>query len=364
MRKHNITTIENLKERIAIPKADEEALRGVIDKHPMKIPQHYMSLINPDDPDDPIRKMAVPSLAELDTSGLEDTSGEASNTVMCGLQHKYDQTVLLLSVNACAMYCRHCFRKRMVGLSNDEIMSEFNNAVKYIEEHPEVTNILISGGDAFMLPAKIIHEMLIGLKGIGHLTYIRFGTRIPVVYPERIIDNEDGLLTILTAFSTPTRRIHISTQFNHPKEINAMSVEAIRLLLGTGCLVNNQTVLLKGVNDNPSTLAYLQRKLVAIGVNPYYVFQCRPVKRVKNHFQVPLAEGIKIVDEARVMLDGVCKRFRYIMAHEKGKTEILGVIGDEMYFKQHQAKDRRDDNRLFRRKITNYNAGWLDELEE
>jgi len=359
---NNVTTLEGLKEYIDLAAEEEEELQEVIDLHPMSIPRYYLSLIDPKDPDDPIRKMAVPSVNELDVTGFYDTSGEKENTKLPGLQHKYKNTVLLLSANVCSMYCRHCFRKRMVGLTNDEVMSRFDEAYEYIGAHPEVNNVLISGGDSLILPTQVIAHLLEKLTRLPHLDYIRFGTRMVLAYPDRIL-KDDELVEVFKAYSKKDRRIYLSTQFNHPNEITEQSTEAVSRFIESGVIVNNQTVLLKGVNDTPETLANLQKNLVRIGVNPYYVFQCRPVKRVKNHFQVPLAEGYRIVDEARGMLDGVSKRFRYAMSHEKGKIEILGTIGDEMFFKHQQAKDPEDASRFFKRKLDE-TAGWLDELSE
>ena len=359
---NNVTTLEELKEYIDLAAEEEEKLQEVIDTHPMSIPRYYLSLIDPKDPDDPIRKMAVPSVNELDVSGFYDTSGEKKNIKLPGLQHKYKNTVLLLSANVCSMYCRHCFRKRMVGLTNDEVMSSFNEAYEYIGAHPEVNNVLISGGDSLILPTQVIAHLLEKLTRLPHLDYIRFGTRMVLAYPDRIL-KDDELLEVFQAYSKKDRRIYLSTQFNHPNEITEESTEAVSRIIESGVIVNNQTVLLRGVNDTPGTLANLQKNLVRIGVNPYYVFQCRPVKRVKNHFQVPLAEGYRIVDEARDMLDGVSKRFRYAMSHEKGKIEILGTIGDEMFFKHQQARDPEDASLFFKRKLDE-SAGWLDELSE
>ena len=133
-------------------------------------------------------------------------------------------------------------------------------------------------------------------------------------------------------------------------------------LLKSGVVANNQTVLLKGVNDNPQVLADLQNKLVSIGVNPYYVFQCRPVKRVKHYFQVPICKGVDIVERAKAMCNGHSKRFKYIMSHKTGKIEILGIVDNEIYFKYHQAKKRKNLGKIFKRK-TDRKAGWLDDLK-
>jgi KamA family protein len=359
---NNVTTLEELKEYIDLSAEEEEKLQEVIDIHPMSISRYYLSLIDPTDPDDPIRKMAIPTVNELDETGSYDTSGEQDNTKLPGLQHKYKNTVLLLTVNACSMYCRHCFRKRMVGISNEEVMGRFDEAYDYIAAHPEVNNVLITGGDPLILPTQVIGHMLEKLTKLPHLDYIRFGSRMVLTYPDRIL-KDDELLEVFQDYSKKDRRIYLSTQFNHPNEITEQSTEAVNRIIESGVIVNNQTVLLKGVNDTPETLANLQKNLVRIGVNPYYVFQCRPVKRVKNHFQVPLAEGYRIVDKARNMLDGISKRFRYAMSHEKGKIEILGIIGDEMFFKHQQAKNPEDANKFIKRKLDE-SAGWFDELQK
>jgi KamA family protein len=249
----------------------------------------------------------------------------------------------------------------MVGLSNDEIMGRFNDAYDYIASHTEVNNVLISGGDSLILPTHVLGHFLAKLTRLKHIDYIRFGSRMAVTFPDRILKDPE-LLELFRAYSKKNRRIYLHTQFNHPREITREATEALNRVINSGVVVNNQTVLLKDVNDDPEVLADLQRNLVRIGVNPYYVFQCRPVKRVKNHFQVPLAEGYRIVSEARGMLDGLSKRFRYAMSHEKGKIEILGIMGNEMFFKHQQARDPKDISRFFKRKLDE-SAGWLDELQ-
>ena len=255
----------------------------------------------------------------------------------------------------------NCFRKRLVGLPTEEILHRFSDALKYIEKHREINNVLISGGDPFVLSTVVIREFLEKLSTIPHLDFIRFGTRVPVTFPDRILEDEE-LLTLLENNSLKNRRIYVVTQFNHPREITQKATDAVDALIRSGVIVNNQTVLLKGVNDDPETLAELQNKLIGTGVNPYYVFQCRPVKRVKNEFQVPLYRGYEIVETAKKKLNGHSKRFKYIMSHQTGKIEIVGIIANYIYLKYHQAKAPKDIGKFFKRKI-NKTAGWLDELE-
>lgn len=354
--KHNIHTVDDLI-LSGIDILDKDNIQTIVDRHPMNIPKYYYNLINKEDPEDPIRKMSIPNVMELINDGDYDTSGEQENTVLPGLQHKYNNTALVLSTNQCYMYCRHCFRKRMVGFTQDEIMRTMNKAVEYITEHEEINNVLISGGDSFTLSNKTIRDYLLNLTAIDHIDFIRFGTRVPVVFPQRISEDSE-LLSILNEFSKK-KKIYVVTQFNHPKEISNQSIEAIKSLKENGIDILNQTVLLKGVNNHPQTLAKLLKTLCKVGINPYYVFQCRPVKYVKNSFQTGLIEGLEIINEVKNNLSGLSKRFRYVMSHPKGKIEIVGKIGDEMIFRFHQAKDHDDINQLFTKKITNEH-NWLD----
>jgi lysine 2,3-aminomutase len=336
-------------------------LKLITARHPMQVTSYYLSLIDWSNTDDPIRKLAIPSLDELNLEGSYDTSGEAENTKLQGLQHKYSKTALILATNRCATYCRHCFRKRFVGRrENSEIISDFKDAVQYVKRHNEINNVLISGGDPLVLPNEIIEAFLSALSNVPHLEFIRFGSRTPVTFPSRFRDNE--LLEIMEEYSSPERRLFVVTQFNHPKEITKQSIEAVDILIKSGIGINNQTVLLKGVNDNPETLADLQNRLVGIGVNPYYIFQCRPVKRVKKQFQVPICEGVKIIEKAKERCNGLSKRFRYIMSHRTGKIEIIGIVDNQIYFKYHQAKNKKDTGRIFNRKI-DPKAGWLDDFK-
>jgi KamA family protein len=360
--KKSIQEIESLNSYLEISTEEERKLKEVIETHPMRITRYYLSLIDWDDPEDPIRKMVVPSADELVDSGSYDTSGENQSTKMPGLQHKYEQTALILATSRCPTYCRHCFRKRLVGLPTDEVLRRFNEAAQYIERHPKINNVLISGGDPLILGTATIEKFLRKLSSIPHISYIRFGSRVPVVFPDRILQDRE-LLDVLRRYSGSGTQIFVSTQFNHPREITSQSTNVVHRLLRSGVILNNQAVLLRGVNDRSDTLANLQMELVRIGVNPYYVFQCRPVKRVKHHFQVPLSRGCRIVRNAQQKLDGYSKRFRYVMSHLTGKIEILGILEDRILLRYHQARNAEDVGKLFTRRLDEH-AAWLDELED
>lgn len=354
---NNIHTIEDLSVK-RVQLSDPSVINSIINRHPMNIPQYYFELIDNQNPLDPIKKMCIPTESELQTEGEYDTSGEQQNTVLPGLQHKYKQTALVLSTNKCYMYCRYCFRKRMVGYTQKEIMDTMNEAINYIAEHNEINNVLISGGDSFTLSNNVLKEYLEHLSTIGHLDFIRFGTRVPVVFPTRITHDVE-LLKMLSEYNKK-KRIIIVTQFNHPNEINEKSLQAINALLNINIAVYNQTVLLKDVNDHADTLSLLLKSIIKNRVIPYYIFQCRPVKYVKNHFQIPFLEGLQIMNEVREKLNGPSKHFKYVMSHPKGKIEILGKMDNKILFKFHQAKDEANTNKIFER-VVNEKHCWLDE---
>jgi len=342
---------------------DDEIIRmdRITEKYPMCVNPYYLSLINADSRNGPIFKMAIPDLNEFSEGGIPDTSGEAENTVITGMQHKYKQTALILSTNQCAMYCRHCFRKRMVGASGEEVAKYLPAMAGYIKSHKEINNVLISGGDSFMLDCRVIKKYLEYLTPIRNIEFIRFGTRIPVVLPQRITE-DDELLSVFSKFNKK-KQLYIVTQFNHPHELTPESKEAILALQSAGCVVRNQTVLLRGVNDDPDTLALLMNELTAHGILPYYIFQCRPASGVRNLFQLPLIRGCEIIDEAKKKMNGQSKGFRYCMSHLTGKIEILGkAVGeDTILFKYHQAKHDKDESRIFTKKVK-LEQGWLDNI--
>lgn len=356
---HILTSVNDLRKVSRMSEKELSDIDRVIQRYPMRIPMSYYSLIDPSDPVDPIAKMCVPSVDELDPDGSFDTSGERENTAQKGVQHKYAQTALILTTNVCAMYCRHCFRKRLVGVSDAELNRQVDDAVQYVRNNPQINNVLLSGGDALMLPTPILRRYLSELSAIESLDFIRIGSRVPVVFPEKILE-DDELLTILAEYGKK-KTLYLVTQFNHPKEISAKQEEAVQRLLCCFAQIRNQTVLLRGVNDCAKTLGSLLQDLTRVGISPYYVFQCRPVRGVKGRFQVSLLEGAKIVDEAKGMQNGIGKNFRYAMSHPRGKIEILGLVDkDHLLFKFHQSKLVSDEGRIFTVKLSSEST-WLDE---
>ncbi len=356
----NLTTVEELEEKLLIHFTEDEKdkLKEIINSYPMSITRFYLSLIDVNDEKDPIRRMCIPSVQETDLNGSFDTSGESDNTVTAGLQHKYKQTALILSTNQCAMYCRHCFRKRLVGLSSNEIIKHLEEIVSYIKRHDDISNVLISGGDSFLNTNAVIKKYLERLSEIEHLDFIRFGTRVPLTFPVRIYE-DDELLSILKEYNKK-KKIYIVTQFNHPNELTEEAKKAVDALIDCGLSIKNQAVLLKGVNDDSEILADLINKMTRWGITPYYIFQCRPVSGVKNQFQLPLKKGYKIVEEAKARLNGHGKCFRYVMSNKNGKIEILGTLKENtMLFKYHESKEDVNQGRIFMKQIENDQC-WID----
>lgn len=356
--KDNVSDVKELRKYLPMSSQEADRIGRILEKYPMSITPYYLSLVNKEDEGDPIRRMCIPSLQEESVQGSFDTSGEADNTVIVGMQHKYRQTALILSTSCCSMYCRHCFRKRFVGTSDDEIAKHLHEMEDYIRGHKEITNVLISGGDSFMLSNEKIQRYLEIFSGMQQLDFIRFGTRTPVVFPQRITEDPQ-LLEILKKYGKK-KQIYVVTQFNHTREFTDEAKAAVHSLQKCGVVLRNQTVLLRGVNDTPKEMGALFKKLTSWGIAPYYVFQCRPVVGVKSQFQVPIDEGHRIVKEARSMQNGMGKHLRYCLSHPSGKIEIVGKLPDgKMIFKYHEAKHEKDQGRIFTQKLSAHQC-WLE----
>ncbi len=364
---HNISTVQKLKEYISLSPEEEQDLEAIIKLHPMNIPRYYMGLIDNEDPKDPIRKLAIPSKEELVIAGAMgettgDPYGDDKHSKGHGILHKYSYSALVVATEYCAMYCRHCFRKSLVGLENDKVADSFIEAAKYIREHKEITNVIISGGDPMMLPTKVLKRILESLEDIEHLNFVRIATRAPVTNPSRFFDTE--LIELLKDFNKK-KTLYVPTHFNHVKEITEHSTKAVSMIRSAGITVNNQAVLLKGVNDSADAIEDLMNGLLRIGVSPYYLYQCMPVARVRNHFQIPMKDAVDIVDEAKRRLDGYGKRFKFIMGHDSGKIEIIGRIEDKLVLKQiHSRQETPEEaSKVFLRQLDDH-GGWLDDFPE
>lgn len=343
------------------------------DTYPILTNGYYARLIDQDDPDDPIRKLVIPTKQELVayyqgvsvSTGSFDTSGEATNLKAPGLQHKYKPTALALISNVCASLCRECFRKRLfIEHKHDEALFPNPEAIAYLERHTEINSILLSGGDALMLTNEAIRDILDILSGstLEHIRTVRFGSKVHAFYPQRI---DEELCKILADFQKKTGKIvHVCTHFEHAKEITEETRKACALMRRHGLELYNQTVLLKGVNDDPYVLYQLFEELASIGVRPYYLFQCRPVIGT-YHFRLTLNEGVRIHQELMQLMTGVHKP-RYAMSTPHGKMEILGTHPeneDVIVLKLHSSKTAPETGNVILYDTKANNPHWYEASE-
>ncbi len=342
--------------------SDRYNLSKVVAKYPLKCTRYYFNLIDLTDTRDPLARIVLPHTDELVEWGCIDPSNERSYTVIEGLQHKYDSTVLLLVSNVCAGLCRYCFRKRLfIEGERPEVLKDMDSALHYIKLHREVTNVILSGGDALMLSTKTLGEWIRRLREIAHVQIIRLGSKVPAYWPQRITSDPE-LLEIIARYSTPEKKIYVMAHFDHPRELTEEAIKACHLLIQAGAVVVNQTPLIRGVNDDPYVLAELFRKLSFTGVAPYYVFQCRPA--IGNRpYAVPIEEGYQVFEKAKGLCSGLAKRARFTMSHELGKIEIVALTDEYIIFKFHRAADNYNTAKVlvFRR---NPEAYWLDDYKD
>ncbi|MEA1962356.1 MAG: lysine 2,3-aminomutase [Bacillota bacterium] len=288
---NRITTLDDLKKVVKISLRTELQIKKAMDIFPMAITPYYASLMEKDNEQCPIRMQAIPSVEELQmsSSDLEDPLSEEHDSPVPGLTHRYPDRVLLLATNECSMYCRHCTRKRKVGDHDEDLsLSTIMRGIEYIRNHPNIRDVLISGGDPFLLKTSILEKIILEIRKIPHVEVIRIGTRTPVVLPMRI-DNE--LVNMLKKYHP----IWINTHFNHPREITPESRKALATLSDAGIPLGNQSVLLRGINDCPYIMKELVHQLVMNRVRPYYLYQC-DLSRGIEHFRTPVSKGIEILE--------------------------------------------------------------------
>lgn len=301
---HCIKDIDSFEKLLGITLNNEtrESFFKTIQKFPMAITPYYLSLINTDDIyNDPIFKQAFPSPLELDINDCDmaDPLHEDKDSPVEGITHRYPDRVLMLVSNMCSMYCRHCTRKRQVG-DTDSIPNkeQIEKGLDYIRNNTKIRDVLLSGGDPFLLSDNMIDWILSELKKINHVEIIRIGTRTPVVLPYRITDN---LVQILKKYHP----VWINTHFNHPRELTNSSREALNKLANAGIPLGNQSVLLSGINDCPRIMKSLVHKLVYNRVRPYYLYQC-DLSEGLSHFRTPIGKGIEILESLIGHTSGFC----------------------------------------------------------
>ena len=299
--RNRIQTLEELKKYIDLTKEEEEGIKKCLSVLRMAITPYYLSLIDPNDPDDPVRKQAIPTAYETHKSecDLEDPLHEDVDSPVPGITHRYPDRALFLVTDQCSMYCRHCTRRRFAGQTDAEVgQSRIDKGIEYIRNTPEIRDVLLSGGDALLMSDEKLEYIISRLREINHVEVIRIGSRTPVVMPQRITEDFVNMLK-------KYHPIWLNTHFNHPSEITPEARLACERLANVGVPLGNQSVLLRGVNDCVHVMKRLVHELVKIRIRPYYIYQC-DLSMGLEHFRTSVAQGIAIIEGLRGHTSGYC----------------------------------------------------------
>lgn len=299
--RNRVEKIEDLQKLIKLTKQEIEGIKDCLKTLRMAITPYYLTLINPDNPNDPVRKQAIPTGFELYKSpaDLEDPLHEDGDSPVPGLTHRYPDRALLLVTDQCSMYCRHCTRRRFAGQKDCAMPSgNIGKAIEYIAAHPQIRDVVISGGNPLLLADSKLEGILQKLRAIPHVEIIRIGTRTPVVLPQRITPE---LCDMLKKYHP----VWLNTHYNHPRELTADAARACELISYAGIPIGNQSVLLAGVNDCAHVMKKLVHELVKMRVRPYYIYQC-DLSYGLSHFRTPVAKGIEIIEALRGHTSGFC----------------------------------------------------------
>jgi lysine 2,3-aminomutase len=318
---NSVNTLDGLKAFINVTPEEKAAINTL--KTKWGTTPYFASLMDPNNPDCPVRKQVIPSMKETENKyGIPNYLiwKENRNTDEvrpdCIARQYYDRIAFTVT-DVCANYCRHCFRKELVVDRNLKLRFDVEEGIKWISEHEEIRDVLITGGDPFILSDQKIEYLIRKLREISHIEMIRFGTRTPIVLPHRITD---GLKKILSGFHQVP--IWINTQCNHPKELTEKTAKAVYDLLCCGVNVGNQAVLLKGINDDVETFRKLHQKLLAVRIRPYYVFYCEPAPGI-DHFRTPVEKGAELIRDAiRGHTTGLAQPM-YVIATNIGKIPLM-----------------------------------------
>jgi lysine 2,3-aminomutase len=297
--RNRIQSVDDLERIIPLTDQEKEDINQVLEVFRMGITPYYASLMDPDDPACPVRRQAVPTIYETMSgiADMQDPLNEVADSPVPGLTHRYPDRVLFLITDQCSMYCRHCTRRRFAGQHDSGMAWEYiEQGIEYIKNTPAVRDVLLSGGDALLMADHKLEEIIKRLREIPHVDVIRLGTRTPVVMPQRITDD---LVNMLKKYHP----IWLNTHFNHPREITPEAAEACMKLVDGGIPVGNQTVLLRGVNDNPQIMKELMLGLVRIRVRPYYIYQCDLSMGIE-HFRTKVSKGLEIMEALRGHISG------------------------------------------------------------
>jgi lysine 2,3-aminomutase len=342
--KNRITTLDEISKVFVLTPEEEEGIKKSRGRLSMAITPYWVTLMDANDPECPIRRQAIPSKEEFHFGSNEfvDPCAEDRDSPVNGLVHRYPDRVLLMSTEQCAMYCRHCTRRRLVGEKEAHALNAktIDAAAEYIRANKKIRDVLISGGDPLMLEDDELEFILQKITAIPHVEFVRLGTRVPVTLPQRITP---ALIEMLKKYAP----LWVSIHFNHPKEISRRCKAACDMLADAGLPLGSQTVLLKGINDKPYIMKKLMHDLLKVRVRPYYIYQCDPV-RGTAHFRTPVAVGINIIEKLRGFTSGYAVP-TYVVDAPGGGGKI--PVGPSYLISQDKGKHVL---RNFRGKIYNY----------
>ena len=351
--------ITNLSALDGLTSEERRRLAPVAERYAFRLNTYYADLINWANPDDPLRRLVIPLDTELNEWGSLDASREATYTPARGCQHKYSDTALLLVNEVCGAYCRYCFRKRLFMNDNDDASLDHREGLGYIQEHEEITNVLLTGGDPLMLSTRRLRGIMTDVAAVPHVRIIRIGSKMVAFNPFRVLD-DPALLDLFGELIASGTQVYVINHFDHPRELTAHARQAIHTLRRAGVQTVNQCPMIRGVNDRSHTLATLFRELSFLGAPQYYVFQGRPTAG-NAPYEVPLVEGFHIFLEANRMVSGLAKRARFVMSHATGKIEIVGVDDEYIYMRYHRAHRKADYGQMVVA-LRDDSAYWLDQL--
>jgi lysine 2,3-aminomutase len=288
---HRLMTVEDIAQVVNLNEQEKADIAKVMDGFRVGITPYYASLMDPDDPHDPVRMQAVPVINETyrSSADMEDPLHEDADSPAPGLTHRYPDRVLFLITDQCSMYCRHCTRRRLAGEHDGaRTRADMDACIAYIKKTPQVRDVLLSGGDCLCVSDDTLEYVISELRKIDHVEIVRLGSRTPVVMPQRITDN---LVNMLKKYHP----IWLNTHFNHPDEMTEEASAALAKLADAGIPLGNQSVLLRGLNDSPKIMRDLVQILVKNRVRPYYIYQCDKSLGI-SHFQTKVAAGIEIIE--------------------------------------------------------------------
>jgi lysine 2,3-aminomutase len=298
---HRLNHVDDIAQVVDLTDKEKQDITKVMDGFRIGITPYYATLIDPKDHTDPVRLQAVPRINETyrASADMDDPLHEDADSPAPGLTHRYPDRVLLLITDQCSMYCRHCTRRRVAGETDGvRTKDDIDKAIAYIKKTEQVRDVLLSGGDCLCVSDDRLEYIISELRKIDHIEIVRLGSRTPVVMPQRITDD---LVNMLKKYQP----IWLNTHFNHPKEMTAEAAAALAKLADAGIPLGNQSVLLKGVNDDPAVMRDLVHVLVMNRVRPYYIYQCDLSTGIE-HFRTRVSRGIEIIECLRGHTSGFC----------------------------------------------------------